>query len=417
MKSTLLTLALGMLCLQGFSQNYKMTVGEEIKLKKGTADLDIIFADNTGLYFTEERASTKVLTFGGVNISHKLYKLDKSYGEVFEKDYRRELKGLEFESFQALGNDLYMFATDYDKKSRQFKVYGQKVDKSTGDLLGDFKELGDYDLESKRDNYEMRVLPIKNGANFLMVSNISAKDRVSIGVLLLDKSLKKIENTVINLSFEPNLYTLQDVMYTQNQKIVLLGKEFEEAQIAKKKKKRLVFKQYVMGIYDNKGKKEKDVVLDSEERYVISGKLIEQANGDMLLAGFYSNSARKTDLSGFYINRVNTQKGELLVSSYKEINPEMLGKGYEDNADDDDETKEDKKQAKKARDNDDEEEFPNSFIIRSVDIESVDNSIVITARFLNTITAIIQQRAIMRRPARIHIPIIIRTGSSTRTFF
>src|SRR4030095_14530487 len=134
-------------CLQGISQNYKMTVGEEIKLKKGTADLDIIFADNTGLYFTEERASTRVLTFGGVNISHKLYKLDKGYGEVFEKEYKRELKGLEFESFQALGNDLYMFATDYDRKSRQFKVYGQKVDKSTGDLLGDFKDPGDYELE------------------------------------------------------------------------------------------------------------------------------------------------------------------------------------------------------------------------------------------------------------------------------
>ena len=265
------------------------------------------------------------------------------------------------------------------KRSRQFKVYGQKIDKSTGDLLGDFKELGDYELESKRDNYEMRVSPIKNGANFLMVSNISAKDRVSIGVLLLDKSLKKIQNAVIHLSFQPNLYALQDVMYTQNQKIVLLGKEFEETQIGKKKKKRLVFKQYVMAIYDNKGNKEKDVVLDSEDRFIISGKLIEQNNGDVMLGGFYSNSARKEDLNGFYINRVNTDKGELLVSSYKEINPEMLGKGYEDNSDEDDETKEDKKQAKNARDNDDEEEFPNSFIIRSVDINPADNSIMITS--------------------------------------
>ena len=117
MKSTILTLVLGVLCLPGFSQNYKMTVGEEVKLKKGTADLDIIFADNSGLYFTEERAAAKVFSIGGgMNVSHKLYKLDKSYSEVFDKEYKRELKGLEFESFQALGNDLYMFATDYDKK-------------------------------------------------------------------------------------------------------------------------------------------------------------------------------------------------------------------------------------------------------------------------------------------------------------
>ena len=42
--------------LFSFSQtpatSYRMTLGEEIKLKKGTADLDIVAADNTGLYLS-----------------------------------------------------------------------------------------------------------------------------------------------------------------------------------------------------------------------------------------------------------------------------------------------------------------------------------------------------------------------------
>ncbi|MEQ1677002.1 MAG: hypothetical protein ABL876_09890, partial [Chitinophagaceae bacterium] len=154
---------------------------------------------------------------------------------------------------------------------------------------------------------------------------------------------------------------------------------FEETQIGKKKRKRLVFKQYVMAIYNADGVKEKDVVLDADSRYIISGKLIEQHNGELLLAGFYSNTPKKEDLNGFYINKVNPEKGELLLSSFKEINSGMLGKGYEDAADDDDETKESKKQAKKAKDDDDEEEFPNSFIIKSVDINPVDNSVIITS--------------------------------------
>jgi hypothetical protein len=33
----------------GFAQSYRITWGDEIKLKKGTTDLDIISADNTGL--------------------------------------------------------------------------------------------------------------------------------------------------------------------------------------------------------------------------------------------------------------------------------------------------------------------------------------------------------------------------------
>lgn len=358
--------------------SYKITWGEEMKLKKGTADLDIIAADNTGLYFSEQRINRSMFSGSGPSV-YKLYKMDKNFGEVFDKEYKKELKGLEFQSFQTMGNDLYMFATDYIKKSREFKVYGAKVDKTTGDLVGDFAELGSYELESKKDDYEMKVTPVHNGNAFLMVSNISAKDRVSIGVSLLDKNLKKKESTVINLSFEPSLYQLADVQFTRNNKIILLGREFEETQIGKKKKKRLVFKQYVMAIYDADGKKEKDVTLNANNRYIISGRLIEQANGQLLLAGFYSNEPKKEDLNGFYINRVDPDKGELLLSSFKEINSGMLGKPYEDLADDDDEIKENKKQAKKAKDDDDEEEFPNSFIIKSVDINPADNSIIISS--------------------------------------
>ncbi len=359
--------------------NYKITWGEEMKLKKGTADLDIIAADNTGLYFTEQRRAATMFSIGGGSPSYKLYKMDKNFGEVFDKEYKKELKGLDFQSFQTMGNDLYMFATDYEKKGRLFKVFGAKVDKSSGKLAGDFNELGSYGLETKRDDYDMKITPIRNGNAFLMVSNISASDRVSLGISLLDKNLKRKESAVINLSFEPKLYQLADVQYTANNKIILLGKEFEETQIGKKKRKRLIFKQYVMAIYNNDGKKEKDVVLNSDERYIITGKLIEQANGQLLLAGFYSNAAGKEDLNGFYINKVDPEKGELLLSSFKEINASMLGKGYEDAGDEDDEIKESKKQAKKAKDDDDEDEFPNSFVIKSVDINPADNSIIITS--------------------------------------
>lgn len=360
-------------------KNFAITWGEEMKLKKGTADLDIIAADNTGLYFSEQRINRSMFGGGSGPSVYKLYKMDKNFGEVFDKEYKKELRGRDFQSFQTLGNDLYLFATDYIRKEKLFKVYGAKVDKNSGDLMGDFSELGNYELESKRDDYDMKVSSIRNGNAFLMVSNISGKDRVSIGVTLLDKNLKELENTVINLSFEPSQYQLADVQYTKDNKIILLGKQFEETQIGKKKRKRLVFTEYSMAIYNNKGVKERDITLNANDRYVISGKLIEQKNGDLLLAGFYSNGARKDDLNGFFINKIDPVKGELVLSSFKEINAGMLGKGYEDAADDDDEIKDSKKRAKKAKDDDDEDEFPNSFIIRSVDINPVDNSIIISS--------------------------------------
>ena len=201
MKKTILPLLLFIFTNISFSQNYKITWGEEIKLKKGTADLDIIMADNTGLYFTEERRGGVMLSLGGGSVNYKLYKFDKNFVEIFDKEYKKELKGLTFQSFQAIGSNLYLFATDYFKKERAYKIYGAKVDKNSGELIGDFDELGSYELENKKDDYEMKVSPVHNGSEFLMVSNISAKDRVSIAVALLDKSLKRKESAVINLSF------------------------------------------------------------------------------------------------------------------------------------------------------------------------------------------------------------------------
>jgi len=363
------------------SQNYSITWGDDIKLKKATTDLEVVSADNTGVYLTEKRMVLKSYFLIGATYgdSHRLMKLDKTFSEVFEKDYKKELKGLDFHSFQMLGNDLYLFATDYSKKDLLFKVYGAKIDKNTGDLADDFLEIGSYSLESKRDDYNIKITPIRNGSSFLLVSDISGSDRVSLGISILDKAFHIKQTTLVNLAFDPHQYELHDVRYTNTDKIVVLGKEFEETTYGKKKKKHLVFKEFTLSVYNTRGKKERDIPVDANDRYIISGKLIQELSGTLLLAGFYSNAAKKEDLSGFFINKLGPDKGSMLLSSYKEINTGMLGKSYDDASDDDDDSKQSKKEAQKAKDDDDEDDFPNNFTIRSVDINPGDNSIIITS--------------------------------------
>ena len=381
MKKTLFIIAIFCNSTIVFSQSYRITWGDEIKLKKGTSDLDIVSADNTGLYFTETRLKLKSYFVVGATYgnAYKLYKVDKNFNEVFDKEYKKELRGLDFNSFQPLDNDLFLFATDYVKRDKLFKVYGARVDKNTGDLEGDFSELGSYPLESKKDDYDMKMTPFENGKSFLMVTNISGKDKVSLGVSVLDRNFKKKQNTVINLTIDPDHYSVQDVRLTASNKIVLLGKEYQEAQLGKRKRTRLVFKQFLMSIYNVNGAKESDIAVNSGDRFVISGKLIESPTGELLLGGFYSNAADKDRLNGFFINKIDPQKGELSVNSFKEIDASMLGKSFDDPADEDDDTKDDKKQAQKAKDDDDQGDFPNNFVIRSVDINPADNSIIITS--------------------------------------
>ncbi|HEV7781996.1 MAG TPA: hypothetical protein VGO58_12065 [Chitinophagaceae bacterium] len=86
---------------QTSATSYKMTLGEEIKLKKGTTDLDIVAADNSGLYFTESRVRMTGYFVIGASYGEaiKLMKLDKNFAEVFDKEYKKELKGLTYHSF------------------------------------------------------------------------------------------------------------------------------------------------------------------------------------------------------------------------------------------------------------------------------------------------------------------------------
>ena len=94
------------------AQSYRVTWGDEIKLKKGTTDIDIIGADNTGLYFTEGRLKMKSYFVIGATYgnAYKLYKLDKNFNPVYDKEYKKELKGYDFHSFQMLENELFLFS-------------------------------------------------------------------------------------------------------------------------------------------------------------------------------------------------------------------------------------------------------------------------------------------------------------------
>lgn len=365
-----------------YAQNYQVSWGEEMKLKKGTTDMEIITADKTGVYFAEGHLEMKSYFVIGASYGndYKLYKFDKNFNEVWDQDYGKALKGLDFHSFQPLGEDLFLFATDYVKKEKAFKVFGAKIDKNTGELAGEMMELGNYELESKKDDFKVKFEQINEGKNILMVSDISNKDRNTLGVTVMDNKFRKQENAIVQLTYEKNHFAVQDVKFTKEGKIVILGKEMEDVPVGKKgKRTKIVFKEYVMITYDNKGKKEKDISLNAGERFIIDGKLIEEPTGGLLLAGFYSNAYKKKELNGFFINKVDVAKGELLLSSFKEINDGMLGKAIDDDADDDDDMKESKKAAKKASDDDEADEFPNSFLIRSVNINPADGSYIITA--------------------------------------
>src|SRR3982751_416262 len=78
--------------IASFAQSYKISWGNEVKMKKNTSDMDVVAADSSGVYFTEE----KPRGFESVDIGVTLVKFDTNFNEVFQKDYSKELEGFSY---------------------------------------------------------------------------------------------------------------------------------------------------------------------------------------------------------------------------------------------------------------------------------------------------------------------------------
>ena len=108
-----MTISLTVFC---HSQNYKISRGEEIKMSESSNSLGIIHRDRSGVYVVQTRAKANRLSLKDTySTIYSLYKLDKNFSLVFNKDYKNALKGYDLNSFQVLNDELFLFATDYNK--------------------------------------------------------------------------------------------------------------------------------------------------------------------------------------------------------------------------------------------------------------------------------------------------------------
>lgn len=359
------------------AQNSTVTWGENLKIKRGTTELNIITADNTGVYVQE--GGVRYFTIGLQNMTGvKFRKFDKFYNEVYEEDYKQELKGKELNRIVPFKNRLYIFADDYDKKEKRFITYAAEIDKNSGKLKGDWKEIVMIHRENRSDDYEFTIVPSADSSSMVLVADISNKDFASIKVLVMNEALQQQSSTDIKLEFPKDKYSLQEVLFTPDKKILVSGKVYEEVEF-KKKRTRLMFKKLTIEKFNLAGKKELDLPTASGGKLMISAKLIQNKKGDLFICGFYSNDAKTKEINGLLVNRIDLSNGNILLSTDKPIDKSMIGM-FDDDVDDDKdaETKQTKLASQKAKTDDEMDGFSSDFLFRKAYVGQ-DNSLLLIA--------------------------------------
>jgi hypothetical protein len=343
-----LLVATVLLSLSTFSQKPKITWGEEFKLRKGSTDLEVIYADKSGVYLQEGHLALKSYFIIGASArsSATLVKLDKNLVELYRNDFNKELKGKEFVQFFAVQDRLFVFASDYEKREKTLNVFGAEVNKNSGELAADWIMITSFQKEEKKDDINFKIALNADSSKMVVISTIEGKEKNEYTVQEFDKTLKATSKPVtVSNEFDPKTFQLEDVLYTINKKIILVGRIYEYQEGKKKKDKFLDFANYNIRLYDEKGKQQKEINTNVNGKWLNSTKLVQEKNRDLVLAAFYSNQRKGKSIDGMLVQRINPVSGEVISTSEKQINSSLLT-GDPDEGDDDSDEKETKAERK-----------------------------------------------------------------------
>lgn len=286
-------------------------------------EMAVVDADSTGTYVMEQR----VYGLGLMSSSerkYELYKFDNNSNEVFKVNYKKETSGKLIHSFDAMGGNLYVFATDEKLKDKTFNMYAAGIDKMTGKMPGAFTLLGSFKLDNKNDAYDAKIMHVNSDKSLVMVTTVTGKEQLSLWMNFIDPELKVTDVVTISRQFAPETYELKDVLYTIDRKIILLEKVLRKTLYDAKNVPECYIWQYIITVYDNNGKKEREIPFDIGDKHVVHGKVKEISNGKLLLSFSTNSSSCKDESSGLYMIKLNPLTGEVLASLYKDLTVEKV---------------------------------------------------------------------------------------------
>jgi hypothetical protein len=386
MLRTCLLLAFTALSICARSQKQSITWGDEFKLKKGSSSIQVLTTDVSGVYIQENHWALKSYYVIGssVRASASLVKLDKNLQEVYRSDFNKELRGKEFEGFFAFKDKLLIIASEYHKSDRALEVFAAEVDKSSGELVESFKPITSFQKEEKKEEINFKLIPNADTSKFVVISTITGKERNTYQVQEFDKKLKaSAKPAAISNEFEAKTYQLEDVLYTTDRKIILVGRVFEYQEGKKKKEKFLDFANYNIRIYDEKGKQLNEINTNINGKWLSNTKVLVKGK-ELVLACFYSRE-KKGATNGLLVQRIDPGTGQVISTAEKEINYSLLTADTEeaddDKADDKESRQERKEREKLSKIKDEGEGFSKYMMFRNLFYTSDDGMVLLAERY------------------------------------
>jgi len=379
------TFVTALICLIATAQRIQTNWGDEFKLKGGSANLEVIGADKTGVYVKEVHYAMKsYFVFGyALRGSATLIKLDKSLAEVYNNSFNKELKGKEYEDIFFLKGKLFLLASRYS--GGVLTVYAGELDKETGEMVGNWTEIAAWEKDDVKEDINFKPVYNKDSSTIVLVSSILGREKNNYEVRQFDEKLQMVGKPIaLANEFDPKTFQLEDVIYASTGNVVLVGREYAYQQGKKKKDKFLDFVNYSIRIYDALGQQIKEINTTVDGKWMANTKVMEVPNKELVLAAFYSNEKKSNTINGMLVQRINATTGDIITTYQKDLNNSMVAV-VDDDADED-ETESEKKAKEQLKKMKAEEEGFSRFMRFSNFIPTADSGLIILAEKFNSYT-------------------------------
>ena len=201
----------------------KVSWGDEFKMHRGSTDLNILQADNTGIYLEESHEVRAAFHYP--RKSSTLVKLTPQMTEQYRNDFDHELKGKQFDRFFFIKDKLYIFATDYSKRDRSLYLYAAEVDKGSGNLKTDWQQVNTWEKVEKTENIDYAIALNEDSSKIVLTATFTDKAQNRYEIKMMDAALRPVGKTFsITNEFDPKTFQVQDFVYTSTGNAILVGR-------------------------------------------------------------------------------------------------------------------------------------------------------------------------------------------------
>ncbi|MEL6590039.1 MAG: hypothetical protein AAFQ68_08170 [Bacteroidota bacterium] len=232
-------------------------------------------------------------------------------------------KKMEFQFAERLGDEMFVFSTVIDRKSRENVLMAQQIDKKNLSLskkpqrvaftnIRNARNIGTFSYQLSRKRSKLLLVgyePYKRGEN----------EKFNLSVY--DRGLEQVWERQITIPYEDQLFFIERFVIDDRGDVYVLGRKYYDR--PKNRRRGRPNYSYVILAYRFKGLEFEEYEVKLKDRFITDLSFTVNDTGDLICAGLYSDRGT-VSIKGTYFMSVDAISQEIKEEGFKEFDDDFL---------------------------------------------------------------------------------------------